>query len=332
MADYAAARGLRLRPHTKTHKSPGIGRRQLDLGAVGLTVAKPGEAEVMLEAEPADLLVAFPTFGAEKMRRLRRVAEQCELTVSLDSFEAAAELSAAGVRAKVLVEFDAGLGRVGVAPGELVALVERIARLPHLTYDGVAFYPGHLKERDEAGMAALSALVGEVVEGLRRAGLEPRVVSGGSTPTWPNSHVVTGMNEIRPGTYVFNDRNTVNSGACTLNECAAKVIATVVSNARDGQVLIDGGSKTFSSDRLNGDAGVSFGLVGGYDGAHFHKMNEEHGFVDVSRCARRPQLGEKLEVLMNHVCVVMNLHEEVWGHRGGVVENSWRVAGRGKLL
>jgi D-serine deaminase-like pyridoxal phosphate-dependent protein len=334
MADYARTHGLRLRPHTKTHKAPWIAQEQMRLGAVGLTVAKPTEAEVMLEAEPEDLLVAYPTFGAEKMARLKRVAERTSLSVSLDSYEAALELSEAGVKAKVLVEFDAGLGRVGIDAAALPALVERIARLPHIEYDGLAFYPGHIKAGGEEAATKIEAL-GDLVEGavaaVSKIGLAPRVVSGGSTPSWPQSHLVRGMNEIRPGTYAFNDRNTVMSGICGVEDCAAVMVATVVSTARPGQILIDGGSKTFSSDRLNGDPGVSFGLLLDAPEAHFHKMNEEHGFVDVSRCGREFRVGEKLRVLMNHVCVAMNLAERVHGHRSGAVEKSWEVKGRGKL-
>ncbi len=334
MADYARAHQLRLRPHTKTHKAPWIGRRQLELGAVGLTVAKPTEAEVMLAAEPADLLVAYPTLGAAKMARLKAVAERTSLSVSLDSLEAARQLSDAGVPAKVLVEFDAGLGRVGVSVDELGPLAEAVAGLPHITYDGLAFYPGHIKAGGEEAarqIAQLNDVVAAAVDTVTRRGLAPRVVSGGSTPSWPHSHKITAMNEIRPGTYVFNDRNTINTGICGIEDCAAVMVVTVVSTARPGQILIDGGSKTFSSDRLNGDPGVSFGLVLEAPEAHFHKMNEEHGFVDVSQCQRSFRVGEKLRVLMNHVCVAMNLAERVYGHRGGTLEKDWAVEGRGKL-
>ncbi len=329
MAEYTQAHGLRLRPHTKTHKSPWIARQQLALGAAGLTVAKPTEAEVLMDAAPDDLLIAFPTIGAPKLERLRRLAARTRISVSLDSFEAARQLSDAGLPVNILAEFDAGLGRAGVPLAELPALVESIARLPHIRFDGLAFYPGHLKTNVD--VTALDAVVEEAVHSVSKIGLAPRVVSGGSTPTWPQSHLVRGMNEIRPGTYVFNDRNTVNSGACTLEDCAAHMIVTVVSTAKSGQVLVDGGSKTFSSDRLQGDPGVSFGLVLDAPEAHFHKMNEEHGFIDVSRCERPFGVGDKLRILMNHVCVAMNLAESVHGHRGGVVETSWPVAARGKL-
>jgi D-serine deaminase-like pyridoxal phosphate-dependent protein len=334
MADYAREHELRVRPHTKTHKSPLLGRKQLDLGAVGLTVAKPTEAEVMLAAGSTDLLIAFPTIGAAKMERLKNLAQKVQLTVALDSYEAAQALSEAGVRARVLVEMDGGLHRVGVAPEDLLPLVERIRRLPNIEYDGISFYPGHIKEMGEEGMGkieVLNALVSSKVDELRRAGHEPRLVSGGSTPTMWHSHRIEAMNEIRPGTYIFNDRNTIRSGACSLEDCAATVIVTVISTAYPGQVLVDGGSKTFSSDRLLNDPNLTFGKVLNAPGAVFHKMNEEHGFIDVTKCDRGFRVGDKLEILMNHVCVVMNLHEQAWGHRNGEVEISWAITGRGKL-
>src|SRR5262249_27256663 len=151
--------GLRLRPHTKTHKSPRIGRRQLESGAAGLTVAKTSEAEVMLAAEPEDLLIAYPVIGRLKLERLAQVAKRTRLTVALDSTFAARQVSdaarAAGVTIGVLAEFDAGLNRVGVDPGPpLVALAQCIERLPHLTFEGVTCYPGHIKDTDEEGQQA----------------------------------------------------------------------------------------------------------------------------------------------------------------------------------
>ena len=335
MADYATEHKLRLRPHTKTHKSPLLARKQIERGAVGLTVAKPSEAEVMLAANAQEILVAYPTIGAAKMARLKDVARYTDLTVSLDSLEAAKALSDAGVPAKILVEFDVGFGRVGVQPDELPALIKLIKKLPHLKYDGISFYPGHIKELGEEGMAkiaGLSLLVEQTVDQLKKAKLTPRIVSGGSTPTMHHSHRIKGMNEIRPGTYIFNDRNTIRSNACSLEQCAATVIVTVVSTAHSGQVLVDGGSKTFSSDQLVDASGVSFGKVLNAPGAHFHKMSEEHGFIDITKCDREFHVGDKLQVLMNHVCVVMNLHEQAHGHRAGSVETSWPVAARGKLL
>jgi len=334
MADYADEHKLSLRPHTKTHKSPVLARRQIERGAIGLTVAKPGEAEVMLQASPKELLIAFPTIGLAKMARLKEVARHTSLTVALDSLEAAHALSDSQVPAKIFVEFDAGLGRVGVKPDELVPLITAIKKLPHVQYDGLSFYPGHIKDLGEEGLGKIEALnvsLNNILETLDEAGISRRVISGGSTPTMYHSHKIFGMTEIRPGTYIFNDRNTINSGACLLEDCAATVIVTVVSTSHAGQIIVDGGSKTFSSDRLHNDPGVSFGRVLNAPGAVFRKMNEEHGFIDVTECGQTFKVGDKLQVLMNHVCVVMNLHEQAHGHRNGAVETSWPIAARGKL-
>jgi len=258
VAGYAREHGLRLRPHTKTHKSVRLARRQIASGAAGLTVAKVSEAEVMLAAEPDDLLVAYPIVGQAKLLRLTQVARQTRVTVALDSAFAARQLSdaacAARVEIGVLAEVDAGLGRVGVSAGEpLLALARTIQQLPHLCFAGIAFYPGHIKTLDESGLRAmgqLSDLVRGILGDFRAAGIEIGIVSGGSTPTLFHSHEIHGLTEIRPGTYVFNDVNTVRSGACALEDCAATILATVVSTARPGQMIVDGGSKTFSSDRL----------------------------------------------------------------------------------
>ena len=187
VAEYTRRHNLRLRPHTKTHKSPRIGRRQLDLGAAGLTVAKVGEAEVMLEAAPPDLLVAYPVIGRPKLDRLMAVARRTRVAVSLDSLFAAQQLSASAHAARVnigvLAETDVGLGRVGVTPGpELAALARAIYQLPALTFEGIAFYPGHIKDNGAQSLEALAALgrtIEETLESLRAEGLEARIVSGG---------------------------------------------------------------------------------------------------------------------------------------------------------
>lgn len=339
LADYGQKHNLRVRPHTKTHKIPALARRQLDLGAAGLTVAKVGEAEVMLEAQPSNVLVAYPIVGAKKLQRLTQVARKTSVTVSLDSLVVAGQLSEAakaeGIEIGVLAEVDVGLGRVGVPPGDaLIQLIRGIERLPGLRWEGIAFYPGQIKSVDEEGERALKSL-GELLDrilgDLRAASLHAKIVSGGSTPTLFHSHRLPAVNEIRPGTYIFNDRNTALTGGCTFDECAASIMVTVVSTAVPGQMIVDGGSKTFSSDRQSAGSEVSFGRLVEAPDAVFTKMNEEHGFIDLHRTARKFDVGDRVHIIPNHVCVAMNLHECVYGIRGGAVEQVWRVAGRGKL-
>jgi D-serine deaminase-like pyridoxal phosphate-dependent protein len=336
---YAREHGLRLRPHTKTHKSVRLARRQLAGGAAGLTVAKVSEAEIMVAAEPDDLLVAYPIIGHTKLARLMQVARQTRVTVALDSAFAARQLADAAragqVEIGVLAEVDVGLGRVGVSAGEaLLELARTIEKLPHVRFAGIAFYPGHIKSLDESGRRALgelSDLVGGILDDFRGAGIEIGTVSGGSTPTLFQSHEISGLTEIRPGTYVFNDLNTIRSGACALEDCAASILATVVSTARPGQMIIDGGSKTFSSDRLANTAEVTFGRVVEAPGARFHKMNEEHGFIDLAHAEAEFRVGDRVHVIPNHICVAVNLHEKVYSVRGDTVEEVWPVDARGKL-
>lgn len=338
-AEYCRAKDLRLRPHTKTHKSPLLGRMQLDSGAAGLTVAKVGEAEVMLASGTADLLVHYPVIGRAKLERLMEVARRSRVTVALDSYFAARQLSdaarAARVELGVLAEVDVGLCRMGVRPGEeLVQLAQSIARLPRLEFEGISFYPGHIKDLDEQGrqqIASLDELIQCLLADLRAAGLPVRIVSGGSTPTLFESHRLRGLNEIRPGTYIFNDLNTVRSGACTLEDCAACILVTVVSTARKGQIIVDGGSKTFSSDRLHGSTENTFGRVLEAPEALFRQMNEEHGYVDISRAQCEFSVGDRLRIIPNHICAAVNLHEQMYGLRGDEVEKVWNAEARGKL-
>ena len=339
VAEYTREHSLRLRPHTKTHKSTRIGRRQLDEGAAGLTVAKVSEAEVMLGAEPADLLVAYPIIGRAKLERLMQVARRARVTVALDSYQAARQLSdaarAAQLEIGVLAEVDVGLGRVGVSPGEpLLHLAQAIEKLSHLSFEGITFYPGQVKDLDESGLrsfAQVGDLLRSILSDFRGAGIQVKIVSGGSTPTLFHSHELQGLTEIRPGTYVYNDVNTVRSGGCAPQDCAAAILATVVSTARPGQMIVDGGSKTFSSDRLANSAEVTFGHVVEAPGARFHKMNEEHGYIDITHAEREFSIGDRVHIIPNHICVAVNLHEQVYGVRGESVEEIWKVEGRGKL-
>lgn len=330
VADYAKQHHLRLRPHTKTHKSPEVARRQLELGAAGLTVAKIGEAEVLMDKlPPTDMLVAFPVFGVRKLERLKGLAAKTPVTVALDSLAAARELE--GVDASILIEIDVGLGRVGVTPAEALDLAREARKIPGLRFRGITFYPGHIKDQNAEALTRLSEDMSRTVESFRKAGLSPELVSGGSTPTLFHSHEIDGLNEIRPGTYVFNDLNTIASGACVLADCAASVLVTVVSTPRANTAIVDGGSKTFSSDRLSGSTDVTFGRVVEVPGTRFHKMNEEHGFFDTAKSEREFHTGEKVRIIPNHVCVAVNLHETVYGVRGEDVERSWKVEGRGRL-
>ena len=223
-----------------------------------------------------------------------------------------------------------------VAPGEsLLDLAKTIARMPPLRLEGVMFYPGHVNLAAPGGEQALAELATDlstVLDAFEADGLPTGVVSGGSTPTLFHSHSIPGLTEIRPGTYVFNDCSQVAMGACRWNDCAASVLTTVVSTPRPDSVVIDGGSKAFTSDPLRGSDEATFGRVLEMPGSRFHKMNEEHGMIDTGQYDGPPvRIGQRLRIVPNHVCVTVNMHERAHGIRGKAVEQSWVVEGRGKL-
>jgi D-serine deaminase-like pyridoxal phosphate-dependent protein len=337
VAAYATERGFALRPHIKTHKSPRIAAEQLRRGAVGLTCATPREAEVMSEVSD-DILLAYPPVGAARARRIMSVPDRTRVTVALDSATAIEHLAAAarpvGRPVSVYVEVDLGMRRVGVpSVEEAITLAKLVRRTPPLDYAGIAFYPGHIREpvaEQDAKLAAIDRGLQELVAAMTRAGLRPAAVSGGSTPTIWRSHELNDVTEIRPGTYVFNDRTTAEIGACTWDECALTVLATVVSTAVPEQAVIDAGTKALGREPLRGIDGGGFGALLDRPEVIVKAMSEEHGMLDLSRTSWRPEVGERVQVVPNHVCIVVHLNDVVHGARNGAVETSWPVAARGR--
>ncbi|MEW5980002.1 MAG: alanine racemase [Acidobacteriota bacterium] len=339
LASYCRKHGLKLRPHTKTHKIPAIAKLQLEAGSPGITVAKVGEAEVMAEAGLDDILIAYPVLGRPKLERLTALARECQLAVALDSRTALEGVGwaakEAGRSVDVLVEFDAGVGRCGVAsPAEVVSLAKAATALPGLRFRGILFFMGLLGSGESDPTPVLEGLsrkIESIQKDLQREGLQCVVVSGGNTPMAHHSHEIRGLTEIRSGTYVFNDMNTVNHGACRLTDCALQVVVTVVSNAVPGRAMVDGGSKTFSSDRLSSGSQQGFGYVTQHAEVLFTSMNEEHGYLDLRHSSWKPEVGEKLNIIPNHVCTCVNMHDQIFYHRKGEVLGSWIVEGRGKV-
>lgn len=339
MADYCRSHDLRLRPHTKSHKIPELAKQQLAHGAQGITVAKIGEAEVMLDAGFTDILIAYPIIGRGKAEKLSELATHADITVSLDSVEVAHAISAEAkkrdARIGILVELDVGFHRCGVTnEHEVLAIARSLADLPGLEFKGLMFFPGHLqvpqKERAELRVN-VNDFLGRALAKLEEAGLPVEIVSGGSTPTAREGHLFTGVNEIRPGMYIFNDRNMLAVGVASLEDCALSVITTVVSTSVPGRAIVDAGSKTLSSDGYQASDGRGFGLVKEDSDADVERLSEEHGNLNISRSAREYNVGERLAIIPNHVCSTVNMHNQVYGVRGGRVESVWEVAGRGKV-
>jgi D-serine deaminase-like pyridoxal phosphate-dependent protein len=336
MAAYATLHGLRLRPHVKTHKSPRIAADQLRLGAVGLTCATLREAEIMSEVCD-DLLLAYPPVGAARLERMARLPNEVRIGVAADDASALQALALAAKLGRreidVYVEADLGMRRVGVAsPEKAVALAKQVCDTSSLRFGGLMFYPGHIREtvdQQHASLAQLKLDIARFVDALEDAGLPPGVVSGGSTPAAWRMHEVPGVTEVRPGTYVYNDRTTANIGACDWDDCALTVLATVVSTAVKGQAVIDAGTKALGREPMRAD-GDGYGALLDRPEVVVARMSEEHGILDLSKTDWRPRLGEQVRIVPNHVCIVVHLFDEIVGVRGHAVETVWDVAARGR--
>ena len=340
LARYAQEHGIALWPHAKTHKMPPVARMQLAAGAAGLTVAKVGEAEVFARHELGPLLLHYPVYGPDAWRRLARVAGELPLSVSVDSYEAAAPLAAAmdaaGTSAEVLVELDVGLHRTGVETPEAVrALAQRLDGVDGLEVAGVSCYPGHV--RGPAAdipqkLEAVEEALAEAVRLLAAAGLRSARVSGGCTPAMLMTHLTPSVNELRAGTYVFLDRNEVAfDSPLSLDDCALRIHATVVSTAVAGKAIIDAGSKTLSDALYSGPGGEGRGAVIDHPDITIPHTNEEHGICDISHASSEWHVGDRLQIVPNHVCTCVNLQDVICAARAGVVEDVWTVEARGKI-
>jgi D-serine deaminase-like pyridoxal phosphate-dependent protein len=312
---------------------------QVEQGAVGLTVAKVGEAKVM-SGVSVDLLMAYPAVDRKRCAELAELARFGTVRVGVDSTAAADALADAAHRAGstvgILVDLDVGHHRTGVqSAADALALARHVDRTPGLRLDGVMFFHGHITSKPADQGPALQALdqkLAEVLDLFEKSGLEAPIVSGGSTPTMYQSHQVTRLTEIRPGTYVYNDINCVRGGSATLDECAARIIATVVSTAVPGQVVLDAGSKTLTSDRCGPAPDSGHGYVVEYPEAKVVRLYEEHAQVDVTACPRAPKVGDRVTVIPNHICPCVNLQDVVWWQEPGEPPRALNVEARGKVF
>ncbi|MCF3936219.1 D-TA family PLP-dependent enzyme [Acuticoccus sp. M5D2P5] len=324
---YADASGLKLRPHIKTHKLPLFALRQVALGAVGITCQKVGEAEVMADAGVTDIFLPYNIMGAKKLDRLAALHDRISLSVTADSAATvegyAGRFTDPAHPLPVLIECDTGAGRCGVQnAAEVVALAKRIDAAPGLRFDGLMTFPPRRQTEK------VNAWLGEAIAALKAEGLDVNRVSNGGSPDYYNAATVTNATEHRPGTYIYSDRMQVGFGAGTIEDCAATVLATVVSRPEPNRAVLDSGSKALAADQC--EAGGHGHLVE-YPGAVIKSLSEEHAVVDVSACERKPEIGERVRVIPNHVCPVVNLYDEVYLLDGDTVREAVPVAARGKL-
>ena len=336
LANEMAERGIALRPHAKTHKSPELGRMQLEHGAIGLTVGNLGEAEVFGSAGLTDLFIGYPIWAVgAKAERLRALHSDggLELSVGFDSIEGAERLAAAAAgeprRLRVLLELDPGNRRTG-APPERAGEIARAAQGLGLDVRGLFTHGGHGYASAEAAETAGADEVRALTTGreaMRAEGIEPEVISAGSTPT-QFSAAQAPVTEMRPGTYLLGDRQQWALGAQPSNGLAAVVAATVVSTAVDGQVVIDAGAKALTKDvapYLDGH-----GAIPAYPDAVIARVSDYHGVVRFPEGSPRPALGEVVAIVPNHICPVVDLRDSLLATRDGAIVATWPVTARGK--
>ncbi len=338
MAAWARSIGVALRPHIKTHKTPEIAKLQLAAGAIGVTCAKLGEAEVMASAGVEDIVIGHEIVGAPKIRRLLALMERARVIVGVDSHEGAEALSAAMAAEErtleVYIEVDTGHHRAGVPAGEPACrLALDVARMPGLRVIGLFTHEGHANaappdQIEDLARAAGRAMV-DTAERIRSQGLDLKVVSVGSTPAAAYTPTVPGITEMRPGTYVFRDASGFRYGVYGPDRCAARIVATVVSRPAPDRAVLDAGSKVFALDKTPSHPG--HGYIVGHEGAIIDRLSEEHGVVIVPPDEMDLRVGDRVEIIPNHVCPTVNLTDELLVLRDGRVTDVWKVAARGKV-
>lgn len=344
MAQDARQLGVSLRPHIKTHKIPRIALRQVELGATGITVAKLAEAEVMADAGIDDIFVAHPIVVTHKIKRALQLDKRVRLTVGVDSLDGAKRLSEAATRSNqtlnVRLEVDTGLRRSGVQFGSAPELARQIAGLKGLNLTGVYTYRGALVDgaptldferagRDEGERMS------RLTEQIRAQGIEVKAVSVGSTPTARSAATGQSVTEIRPGTYAFNDRMQATLGVCGLEDCAAAVIATVVSRPSESLAVIDAGSKSFATDVQPGKEPMDmkgFGHVVGRSSVILDRLWEEHGTLIVNDDNRDLRVGDRIRVIPNHICSTVNLYNTVYFQYASDECEEVNIEARGLLI
>ena len=319
------AAGLANRPHIKTHKLVALAKYQSDLGAHGITVQKLGEAEVMADGGLRDMLLTFNIVGGHKLQRLTDLARRTEISVVADCREVVEGLGRAGEMAgrdiAVLVECDTGAGRNGVqTPEAAIALAKIIDKTGGVTFGGLMTYP-----KTGARLQA-EAFFETATDLAKRAGLEIRTISSGGSPEMWKDEGLAPVTEYRAGTYVYFDRSLAERDACTYDDCAVSILATVVSRPTRERALIDAGSKSLTSDLLGL---TGYGVVRDLGMARVYDVNEEHGYLDISALTAKPRVGDHVRVTPNHVCPVINLFDKVVFVDGTQILGAVRVDARG---
>lgn len=332
VAAVCGRHGVAWRPHTKGIKLPAIAHKLLRAGAIGVTCAKLGEAEVMAAAGVQSILIANQVVGAEKIARLVHLQRHAEVIACVDSpaniAAIAAAAQAAGVEQPLLIEVDTGMARCGVQPGnETVDLARLVAATPGLRLRGVMGWEGHAAgmppgEQKRAAITIAVGLLTSSADACRAAGLPIEIVSCGGTGTFMTTAGLPGVTEIQAGGAIFHDLTYAAWGV--EHEFAATVLATVISRPTATRVVVDCGKKAFSSD-------ATAPRPLDYPDATSLRLSAEHGQFDLGAASDTPAVGDRIRIVIGYGDTTVHLHETLVGTRTGHVEVVWPLLGRGKL-
>jgi D-serine deaminase-like pyridoxal phosphate-dependent protein len=341
MAEWARKRGIALRPHQKTHKTAEIARMQREAGAQGVTCAKLGEAEALVDAGVADdVFLAYQIVGPRKIERLLALMDRARVSVAVDSVEVAESLSHAcvadGKVLDVVIEVNTGLDRAGVLPKEdALRLAQEIVAMPGLNFKGIMTHEGHAGKAPtqealrETAHAAGRAMV-ETAELLRQNGIPVDVVSVGSSPASFATTEIDGITEMRPGTYVFYDNASFVYGRIGPDRCALRILTTVISRPSLDRAVVDAGSKTLTMDPPPAGR-TGYGYVVEIPDAVVQRLSEEHGVLEFPDGADNLSVGDVLEIIPNHVCPTVNLQNELFVLCDDGTIATWPIIARGAV-
>jgi D-serine deaminase-like pyridoxal phosphate-dependent protein len=340
MAEYAKEKGIAMRPHFKTHKTAEVARMQQEAGAAGITCAKVGEVEALVEAGiEAEYFIANEVVGPLKTARLVKLLDRVPVRVAVDSVECAQGLqdavSAAGKKLDIVLEVNTGQNRAGLLPDEILPLAEKIREsMPDLRIVGIMTHEGHAgKTETQEELTAVSVDAGtkmvNTAEQLREHGFEIETVSVGSTPAAFETTRIDGITEMRPGTYVFQDNTIFRFGQIGPDDCALRILATVTSRPAPDRAILDSGSKVLTVEPSQWRPG--HGFIVEYPEATIVSLSEEHAVVSLPESMQGMKIGDKVEVIPNHVCPTVNLTDELFVIRDGAVVETWPVIARGRV-
>jgi D-serine deaminase-like pyridoxal phosphate-dependent protein len=321
--------GVNWRPHSKSHKTVEIARKQIAAGAIGITCAKLGEAEVLADAGIKDILIANQIVGPLKIARLMTLLDRADVIVSVDSKENVAELAAGGKPLRVVIEVNTGMNRAGVEPGAtVVALADEIARHSTLRFCGVMSWEVHAAAipnpavKEKAVVHAIGLLTASA-DACRKKGHDVSIVSCGGTGTLLYCTQQPGVTEVQIGGAIFNDEHYRLHFGVTLPQ-ALTVLTTVISRPNPTRVVVDAGRKAMSWD-----AAMPRALE--VPAVQAIKLSAEHCQLELDAPSAMPRIGDRVQFVVGYTDTTIHLHEEMIGLRGGKIESVWKVAGRGKI-